>query len=108
MSEAWLRGRLALSPEPLRRRLEAAVENLDPGTDLAESLLVAAIDLLEDVRSRLHNREAAFELLVADGLLTLACEATAFSEPENAAERCRAMGPSGALGRVAERWARRS
>lgn len=105
---AWLEQRLRESPAPLRTRLEAALAGLEEVDDLAEGLLAAACRTLQDVIGRGGEREAAFDLLVADGLLTLACEAVALSDPERLEERCRAMGPSGELGRLTERWARRS
>lgn len=104
----WLRLRVVESPAPLRERLEEAVANLDPKVDLPDALMAAASALLEGARDRLKSRDAAFDLLAADGLLTLACEAAAFSDPGALAERCRAMGPGGELGRVAGRWVGRS
>ncbi|UCF21054.1 MAG: hypothetical protein JSU87_06615 [Gemmatimonadota bacterium] len=103
----WLEERLAKSPEPLRERLEAVVGRLDPNQELYQALLGAATELLDGVRGRLELRDSAFDLLVADGLLTLACEAVAFSDPDHLVEGCRAMGPDGELGRIAGRWARR-
>lgn len=103
----WLERRLSESPEPLRGRLHSAVGELEPGADLSEALLNAACQILYTVRGRLEDREAAFELLVADGLLTLACEAAAISEPAALAQRCQAMGPGGRLGRLAGDWAGR-
>jgi len=108
MSEDWLRERLQDSPSPLRERLEAHVARLDDESDLSGALVAAACDLLDSIRDRLDQREAAYDLLAADGLLTLACEAAAFADPETVADRCRSMGPDGELGRVAERWVRRS
>ncbi len=107
MIPTWLSNRLTDSPTPLRERLEEIVSDLDPGADFATALLEAACRLLEQVRERLEHREAALDLLVADGLLTLACEAAAFAEPETLVERCQAMGPDGEIGRVASRWAGR-
>lgn len=107
MADDWLQARLADAPSPLRERLEARVAGLDTGASLPDALVGSACGLLEDVRDGLERREAAFDLLVADGLLTLACEAAAYSDPETLAERCRAMGPSGELGRLAELWLRR-
>ncbi len=103
----WLEERLAESPELLRSGVRSAIENLRPDGDLAEALLEAACRTLDAVRGRLEDREAAFELLVADGLLTLACEAAAKSDADALAERCRAMGPGGRLGRLAGDWAGR-
>lgn len=108
MSRDWLQERLRNSPPPLRERLESHVATLDGEADLSDALVAAACDLLDSIRDRLDKREAAFDLLAADGLLTLACEAAAFSDPEGVAERCRGMGPDGELGRLAERWVRGS
>jgi hypothetical protein len=107
MAGDWLQARVADAPSPLRERLETQVAGLDTAANLPEALVVAACGLLESVRDDLERREAAFDLLVADGLLTLACEAAASSDPETLAERCQAMGPSGELGRLAEFWLRR-
>ncbi len=105
MSEEWLRRRLAESPAPLRERLERRIRGLEVGAgDLPAALVSAAVEILESLRDSIEDREAAFELLTADGLLTLACEAAAYADPEHLPERCRDMGPSGELGRVAERW----
>lgn len=108
MRADWLQVRIGESPQPLQERLRDVVAGIDPGADLPDALLAAARDLLDSVRSGVEHRDVALDLLVADGLLTLACEAAAYSDPEVLAERCRAMGPSGELGRVAERWAGRS
>ena len=108
MNDDWLQRTLADSPAPLRERLQTVVAELDPGADLAEALLETACRFLEGAREGLERRESASDLLVADGLLTLACEAAAYSSAEDLADRCRAMGPCGELGRVAERWAGRS
>lgn len=104
----WLRARLSEAPAPLRERLETAIAEVDLEAELSRELLATATRRLEAVRERLNDRESAFELLVADGLLTLACEAAAFSDPHTVAERCREMGPGGELGRVAARWLGRS
>lgn len=104
MAEEWLRRRLDASPSPLRESLESPIANLDPDLDLADALLEAACELLDRVRLRLESRESAYDLLAADGLLTLACEAAAIADPEKIADRCRDMGPGGHLGRVAARW----
>ncbi len=103
----WLQERLSASPEPLRSRLTRTVEELGDDADSPEAMVAEACRLLESVRGRLQRREAAFDLLVADGLLTLACEAAAAGS-EDVVERCRAMGPCGALGDLARSWAGRS
>jgi hypothetical protein len=103
----WLERRMANTPSPMREGLEKAIAGLDPETELSEALLAAATTTLERTRDRLEHRDAAFDLLVADGLLTLACDAAAFSDPDTVEERCRDMGPSGELGRLARNWAGR-
>ncbi len=108
MDAGWLQERIDQSPLPLQARLREAVSAIDPAADLPKALLAAARDLLDGVRDRVEHRDAALDLLAADGLLTLACEAVASLDEEALAERCRAMGPSGELGRIAERWAGRS
>jgi hypothetical protein len=108
MDAAWLQAKIGESPLPLQERLREVVVGIDPAADLSGELLAAARDLLDSVQGRVERRDAALDLLVADGLLTLACEAAASSDPEALAERCRAMGPSGELGRIAKRWAGRS
>ncbi len=108
MTDEWLERRVVASPPPLRERLESAIAKLDARRQLSDALLDVACQVLEDVRVGLDRREAAFGLLLADGLLTLACEASAYDDPETVAKRCREMGPDGALGRMAERWAGRS
>ncbi len=104
MTEDWLRLRVDASPAPLRERLEWPIANLDSDLDLSDALLNAACELLERARASLEGRESAYDLLAADGLLTLACEAAAISDPEAIADRCRDMGPGGRLGHVAARW----
>lgn len=101
----WLGRVLADTPEPLRGRLLPMIGDLPQDGDLPAALLTMACDVLESVRDRLDEREAAYDLLLADGLLTLACEAAAHSDPASLVKRCGAMGPGGELGRVAERWA---
>ncbi len=104
----WLHRRLSESPEPLRRGLEEEIGRLEPGEDIPDALLAAACRVLDGARAGLDRREAAIDLLVADGLLTLACEASARSDPGRLEERCRDMGPGGELGRLARRWTGRS
>ena len=104
MAEEWLRRRLEASPAPRRERLESPIADLDPDLDLSDALLKAACELLERARLRLESRESAYDLLAADGLLTLACEAAAISDAEMISDRCRDMGPGGRLGRMAGRW----
>lgn len=102
----WLQKRLRDSPPPLRERLETRVARLEGDGELDGALLTTACDLLDSIRDRLDQRAAAFDLLAADGLLTLACEAAARADPESLAERCREMGPDGKLGLLAQRWRR--
>lgn len=101
----WLGRVLGDTPEPLKGRLLAMTGDLPRDENLAGALLSMAREALESVRHRLGERDAAYDLLLADGLLTLACEAVAHSDPTSLVERCEAMGPGGELGRLAERWA---
>lgn len=101
----WLGRVLADTPDPLRGRLAAMIDELPREGDVPGALLAMACQVLESVRDRLDDREAAYDLLLADALLTLACEAAAHSDPASLVERCAAMGPGGELGRLAERWA---
>ena len=103
--EDWLAERLADSPEPLRDRLEREVDGIPEDVDPADGFIEAACRLLDGVRDRIDQRAAAFELLAADGLLTLACEAAAVYTPDGIVERCRRMGPGGRLGELAAGWA---
>lgn len=107
-SADWLLQRLAETPEPLRGGLEEQIGRFEPGADISDALFTAACRLLDGVRTGLDRREAAIDLLVADGLLTLACEASARTDPARLAERCRDMGPGGELGQLARRWTGRS
>lgn len=105
-TDAWLKARLADSPPDLRQRLSDVIDALEVESDVAGALLEVGCRALASVRGRLDRRQAAYDLLLADGLLTLACEAAARDDPEHLAERCRAMGPSGRLGSFAAGWAR--
>lgn len=114
---AWLDGREPLPPADLRERLLDAVdanardssstadprrvaEQMDgvdgpvPDVGTMESLLTAAGSALASAASRPGRvREAAFDLLVADALVTYACEAALESEaPERALASVLAIG----------------
>lgn len=101
----WLAERLADSPEPLRARLAKEIDAIPEGADPVEGFMEAACRLLDGVRGGIDQRAAAFDLLAADGLLTLACEAAAVYSPDAIVERCRRMGPGGRLGELAAEWA---
>lgn len=100
----WLERRIVDTPLPLRSRLERQIAELDANVELSDALLARACAVLDRARGKLDDRDAAFDLLVADGLLTLACEAVAYADPARVAERCREMGPGGVMGRLAQRW----
>lgn len=102
----WLVDRLDDTPPGLRERLQEVVQRLPEGP-VIDSLLEAACSTLEAVRGRIDLRESAFELLLADGLLTLACEAAAHEEPDRLVEVCRVMGPAGRLGELTTGWGSR-
>lgn len=87
--------------------MRAAVEPI-VGGDPIDGLVDAACRLLDVVRVRIEDRETAYDLLAADGLLSLACEAAATYDAENLATRCREIGPGGRLGELAALWAERS
>lgn len=114
---AWLDGREPRPPADLRERLLDAVdanardssstadprrvaEQMDgvdgpvPDVGTMESLLTAAGSALASAASRPGRvREAAFDLLVADALVTYACEAALESEaPERALASVLAIG----------------
>jgi len=75
---AWLAEREPAPPEELRRRLVSAVA--ERGSS-GETLGVAAMAQLHETLTRPgRDREAAFHLLVADALLTYACEAATDKE----------------------------
>jgi hypothetical protein len=73
---AWLRSRL---PEPPVRLLQAAIQAVEatPEAPLPARLARAAVDRLAAALRLGDDRAAAFELLLADALLTWSCEAAA-------------------------------
>ncbi|MGH7506977.1 MAG: hypothetical protein ACRELX_15075 [Longimicrobiales bacterium] len=78
LARTWLRSRIPLQPEPLVRRMEAALAATparaeDVGVHLAE----AGLRCLREALDGGGSRAAAFDLLTADALLTSACEAAA-------------------------------
>lgn len=92
----WLDGRRPEPPEGLRRRVDealastrAASEGRSNGTD-ARVLIEAGRERLETAMARPGRvRESAFELLVADALVTYACEAAL--ESDDAVEALRRL-----------------
>ena len=78
---AWLDGRSPPPPEDLRGQILDAVDEPSDGDTVVEVLLDAALSRLTAARSRPGRvRETAFDLLVADALLTYACEAALESD----------------------------
>lgn len=72
---AWLRARSPAPPEDLRLRIEGAVDPL-AARHAVEVLARAAGESLESAVARPGRvRESALHLLVADALVTYACEA---------------------------------
>lgn len=82
--EAWLGGRRPGPPEDLGRRVAESVASEateTPETELSDHLLEAARGRLRAALARPGRvRDTAFELLVADALVTYACEAALESE----------------------------
>jgi hypothetical protein len=87
---AWLGGRQPRPPSDL----EHALGSSDVDGELSETLLAMSRAQLDEARKRPGRvRESAFALLVADGLLTYACEAALESEGAEAAlERLLSIG----------------
>ncbi len=90
-TQAWLANTLVDVPDELARRVEHAVDaHGDSGGERDQtdptSLLQAGLMLLEQADpGAKRDPEAAFDLLAADGLLTLACRAALEeASPENA------------------------
>jgi hypothetical protein len=80
MSDAlsWLRAREQQPPDPLARRIEAALHDLDgAGDDVPRALGDAAFACLHASLAAGPSRAAALDLLAADALLTYAWEAAA-------------------------------
>ena len=75
-AEAWLQTREPAAPDGLRARMIDALRAAE-GDSLPELLAHAAALRLESALALGDAREAAFDLLAADGLLTYACEAAA-------------------------------
>ena len=92
MSEvrAWLGGRRPRPPSDL----DSALGSSDVVGSLSETLLELSRVQLEETLTRPGRvRQSAFTLLVADGLLTYACEAALESEDAEAAlERLLSIG----------------
>ena len=84
---AWLDGRRPEPPEDLRRRVEEALASARAASGERSDETDARV-LIEAGRERLERamarpgrvRESAFELLVADALVTYACEAALESD----------------------------
>lgn len=72
---AWLRTRTPPPPERLMRRMERALDGTHADGDLVIRLGDAAIDCLRAALAAASRRDAALDLLAADGLLTYAWEA---------------------------------
>jgi hypothetical protein len=93
----WLEARLEDAPPALRDAVLRAWEAASGGEGVTARCVEAACALLADERVALE-RGRAFDLLAADALVTLACEAAAETAPDRLAEIARALGPAGRLG----------
>lgn len=83
----WVAGRTPAPPGELRERLHRTLESSErSGPALHLTLAHAAEEELERARRRSpRDREAAYDLLAADALVTYACEAALeLAEPEAA------------------------
>ena len=79
----WLDGRAPPAPGRLRSRFEPLAGG---GASLVEALGSLSVHHLGEALKRPgRNREAAFDLLAADALLTYACEASVEQENPEAA-----------------------
>jgi hypothetical protein len=79
----WLDDRRPPAPPSLRRAMQDAVDQGDPGVgSVSERLAASALDALGRVVVRPSTRARALELLAADALLTYACEAAAEPDAE--------------------------
>jgi len=75
---AWLNRRVARSPADLRARMTAALLDATVTRAPASALLLeAAAQCIARALALGRDRRAALELLAADGLLTVACDAAA-------------------------------
>jgi hypothetical protein len=90
-TKEWLRSRRPVPPAQLMSRMEAAFSQSAPGP-LSDSLIDAATRLLGEVAysEGANEREAAFDLLAADALITYAVEA-AVENPSTFTENVDAM-----------------
>ena len=78
----WLERRTAKGPQALRNRVaDYATAAVPPGTTLSESLARAGSHALKSALEQAHDRSAAFDLLAADALVTLALLAQAEQAP---------------------------
>jgi len=87
--EDWLDARRPRPPSDLRRRVVECVTRVGGEEDRVRQLLEAASERLTTARDRPGRvRSSAFELLVADALVTYACEAALeTARPEEALRR---------------------
>jgi len=73
---AWLNGRVSRAPADLRTRMNAAVRDaIVTGGPASALLLEAAARCIARAVALGRDRRAALDLLAADGLLTVACDA---------------------------------
>jgi hypothetical protein len=87
----WLATRMPPAPDELKARLKISDDGTDPDGGVASvlgSLVKAALVRLEDaVARRGRDREAAYQLLAADALITYGCEAASEAKDVRSALR---------------------
>lgn len=85
--DSWLAGRRPASPFELAAAVREKLSGVDErGSELADTLSEAAKACLRRVQARGGRaREAAFDLLAADALVTYACEAALAADDPDAA-----------------------
>ncbi|MCI0435681.1 MAG: hypothetical protein L0271_18850 [Gemmatimonadetes bacterium] len=71
----WLGARLQRAPVGLRARMQDALDGIDSSGEPSDTLLEAAAACIARAVALQQDRRAALDLLAADGLLTIACDA---------------------------------
>ena len=71
----WLEPRIALAPDPLKHRMQHALQDVDGSASIHRQLAEGAASCLKAALQRPAHRAAALDLLSADALLTHACAA---------------------------------
>jgi hypothetical protein len=85
IERSWVESRLERVPASLRARMTEVLGAQSDGPVTAAALRAAAEGLLQDVVARGEKADPG-DLLAADALVTLACEAASEFDPERLAE----------------------